>query len=54
MPLNLIDEMYEWLTSLTWGDMRKTDFDQLELEELVDGIETHYTGGVQQFIADST
>ncbi len=52
--MNVIDDMFAWLTSLHWGDMRPADFDHLDIEQLVHGIENHYVGGVDQFVTDNT
>ena len=45
-------EMIDWLSDCIWGDMDASDFVELTAEELVHGINRHYSGGLTQFIKD--
>ena len=50
---NVLDEMHDWIADCCWGDMDDDALEALTAEDIVNGVEQHYIGGVNQFIADN-
>jgi hypothetical protein len=49
-----MDLAREWVKDCAWADVEEDeDVDDMSNEEIVDGIERHYDGGWDQFVADS-
>jgi hypothetical protein len=42
-----------WVAECDWADLDDEDVAELTDEEIVDGIEAHYEGGVEQFKKDA-
>ena len=48
-----IQDMRDWIGECAWGDLDVDDIDDLSDRQVVGGIERHYAGGVDAFLADS-
>lgn len=49
----LVNEMRNWIKECNWQDVEDEDVDNMTDEELIRGINNHYSGGIDQFIKDS-
>ena len=47
-----IDEMRAWIGECLWRDIDEDDISSLTDEQVLRGIERHYSGGVECFIRD--
>lgn len=47
-----IQEMRDWIADCQWPDLEPEEIDQLTDDEIIKGVKKHYSGGLEQFIAD--
>lgn len=50
---SLVMAMKDLAKDFPWDDATEEDVDAMSDEELIRGINIHYSGGITQFIADS-
>lgn len=48
--LELLHQMREWALDCQWCDCDEEDINNMTDEELLQGIERNYSGGLQEFI----
>lgn len=49
----LIHEMRSWIKDCSWPDIDEDDVDEMDEQEILEGVERHYSGGIDQFIVDA-
>lgn len=54
IPLPLIQAAREWVRDCEWGDLKPRHVWQLTRPALVRGVNRHYDGGWEAFVADHT
>lgn len=51
---DLANDMRDWIKDCQWNDVEEEDIDAMTDEELIRGVERHYSGGISQFVSDNT
>ena len=52
MTAEQLQDARNWVAECVWGDLEDGDISQLTDAQVVAGIQRHYSGGVEQFVAD--